>query len=72
MDEDEALRRHLSKLGKKGGPIGGRARMASMTAKQRKELAKKAAAARWGKKAAIASAKVAKTKAQSKPTKGAQ
>jgi len=47
MTEQEALRRHLSKLGKKGGPIGGRARMASLTAKQRKELAKKAAAARW-------------------------
>jgi hypothetical protein len=49
MTEQEALRRHLSKLGKKGGPIGGKARMASLTAKQRKELAKKAAAARWGK-----------------------
>ena len=49
-DEHEALRRHLSKLGKKGGPIGGKARMASLTAKQRKQLAKKAAAARWGKK----------------------
>jgi hypothetical protein len=47
MDEQEALRRHLSRLGKKGGPIGGRARMASLTPKQRTELAKKAAAARW-------------------------
>jgi hypothetical protein len=47
MDEQEALRRHLSKLGKKGGPIGGKARMASLTPKQRKELAKKAAVARW-------------------------
>lgn len=47
MDEQEALRRHLSKLGKKGGPIGGRARMASLTPKQRTALAKKAAAARW-------------------------
>jgi hypothetical protein len=49
MNEKEALRRHLSKLGKKGGPKGGKARMASMTPKQRKELAQKAAAARWGK-----------------------
>jgi hypothetical protein len=48
MTEQEALRRHLSKLGKKGGPIGGKARMAMLTPKQRKELAKRAAAARWG------------------------
>ncbi|MGA2580294.1 MAG: hypothetical protein ABSH24_30215 [Bryobacteraceae bacterium] len=47
MDEQEALRRHLSKLGKKGGTKGGKARMASLTPKQRKQLAKKAAAARW-------------------------
>jgi hypothetical protein len=47
MNEKEALRRHLSKLGKVGGPKGGRARMASLTPKQRKELAKKAARARW-------------------------
>jgi hypothetical protein len=52
MNEDEALRRHLSKLGKKGGPIGGKARMASLTPKQRKELAKKGAAARWATAAA--------------------
>jgi hypothetical protein len=50
MDEQEALRRHLSKLGKKGGTIGGRARMASLTPKQRTALAKKAAAARWKRK----------------------
>jgi hypothetical protein len=31
----------------KGGPAGGKDRMASLTAKQRRELAKKAAAARW-------------------------
>jgi hypothetical protein len=47
MTEKEALRRHLSKLGKKGGPKGGKARMAMLTPKQRRELAKKAAAARW-------------------------
>jgi hypothetical protein len=48
MNEQEALRRHLSKLGKKGGTKGGKARMASLTPEQRQELAKKAAAARWG------------------------
>jgi hypothetical protein len=47
MNEQEALRRHLSKLGKKGGTKGGKARMASLTPEHRKELAKKAAAARW-------------------------
>jgi hypothetical protein len=45
-DEQEALRRHLSKLGKKGGPIGGKARMASLTGTERTALATKAAAAR--------------------------
>ena len=49
MTEEEALRRHLSKLGKKGGLKGGPARMATLTPKQRTALAKKAAAARWGK-----------------------
>ena len=50
MNDDEILRRHLSELGKKGGPKGGKARMKSLTARQRTNLAKKAAAARWGKK----------------------
>lgn len=34
-------------LGSKGGKIGGKARAASLTAEQRSEIAKKAAAARW-------------------------
>lgn len=34
-------------LGRRGGLKGGRARMDSMTAKERQELAKKAAKARW-------------------------
>lgn len=34
--------------GRKGGLKGGNSRMASMTAEQRKELALKAAGARWG------------------------
>lgn len=37
-------------LGRKGGLKGGKARAESMTAKQRAEIAKKAAAARWHKK----------------------
>jgi hypothetical protein len=35
--------------GKAGGSKGGKARMASLTPNQRKALATKAAAARWGK-----------------------
>ena len=34
-------------LGRKGGMKGGKARAANMTAKQRREAAKKAATARW-------------------------
>lgn len=50
MNEKDVLRKHLSKLGKKGGKKGGKARMASLTQNQRKALAKKGAAARWEKK----------------------
>lgn len=37
-------------LGRKGGLKGGKARAAALTAKRRREIAKKAAAARWGTK----------------------
>lgn len=37
-------------LGRKGGLKGGHARAKSMTAEERKESARKAAEARWGKK----------------------
>lgn len=37
-------------LGRRGGLKGGKARMASLTPAQRKESARKAAEARWGKK----------------------
>ncbi len=36
-------------LGRKGGLVGGKARAAKLTPEQRSEIAKKAAAARWGK-----------------------
>jgi hypothetical protein len=36
-------------LGKLGGAKGGKARAKALTAKQRSEIAKKAAAKRWGK-----------------------
>jgi hypothetical protein len=35
-------------LGRQGGLKGGKARAKSLTAKRRKEIAQKAAAARWG------------------------
>jgi len=38
-------------LGRKGGLKGGHARAAKMTAKERQESARKAAMARWAKKA---------------------
>jgi hypothetical protein len=37
-------------LGRKGGLKGGKARAAKMTAEERSEAAKRAAAARWGKR----------------------
>jgi hypothetical protein len=37
-------------LGRLGGLKGGRARAASLSAKERQEIAREAAAARWGKK----------------------
>ena len=40
---------HAVALGKLGGAKGGKARAASLTAKKRSEIAKKAAAARWAK-----------------------
>jgi len=52
MNKKDVLREHLSRLGKKGGPAGGKARMKSLTSGERKKLAQKAAAARWGKKEA--------------------
>jgi hypothetical protein len=37
-------------LGRKGGLKGGRARMAQLSAEERRELGRKAASARWSKK----------------------
>jgi hypothetical protein len=51
MTKAEIIREHYSKIGKKGGKKGGPARMAVLTPEERRALAKKAAAARWGNKA---------------------
>lgn len=42
---------HAVALGRLGGKKGGRARAASLSKKRRSEIARKAAAARWKKKA---------------------
>ncbi|HEY2720097.1 MAG TPA: hypothetical protein VGI82_00135 [Chitinophagaceae bacterium] len=47
-NSDNELNAAAAALGKKGGKIGGPARAKSLSAKRRKEIAQKAAAARWG------------------------
>ena len=42
---------YFRKQGAKGGKIGGKIRAKKLSAAQRKEIAQKAAAKRWGKKA---------------------
>lgn len=39
---------YLAEIGRKGGLKGGKARAEKLSAKKRKEIAKKAASARWG------------------------
>jgi len=38
----------MAQLGKKGGKIGGKRRLETMTAKQRSKISRMAAKARWG------------------------
>ena len=45
------IRNVMREMGSKGGKKGGRTRMESLTPDERKQLAKKAAAARWKKAA---------------------
>ena len=40
----------MAELGRRGGKIGGKRRMETMTAKERTEIARKAAKARWSSK----------------------
>jgi hypothetical protein len=44
------LSRVMAALGRKGGKVGGKRRMETMTAEQRKKIASKAAKARWKKR----------------------
>jgi hypothetical protein len=43
------LSAYMASMGRKGGSIGGKRRLVTMTSAQRKAVAKKAAGARWGK-----------------------
>jgi hypothetical protein len=47
-DPDEGKNPHAVALGRAGGLKGGKARAAKLTPEQRTEIAKKAAAKRWG------------------------
>lgn len=49
MTEQDIIKAAAAALGRKGGLKGGPARKAALTQDQRTEIAKKAAAARWGK-----------------------
>jgi hypothetical protein len=44
------LSAYMAAMGRKGGMVGGKRRLVTMTAAQRKKIAAKAAAARWAKK----------------------
>ena len=46
------LSAYMAAMGRKGGLVGGKRRLVTMTPAQRKKVAAKAAAARWGKKKA--------------------
>jgi hypothetical protein len=49
MDVKRDVSAYLAEIGRRGGIKGGPARMAALTCKQRQELARKAANARWSK-----------------------
>jgi len=50
LEERSAISKYLSEIGRRGGLKGGKARATKLTLEQRKEIAQKAAEARWGKK----------------------
>lgn len=47
-----AISRVMAEMGRRGGKIGGKRRLETMTEQQRSDIALKAAKARWAKKAA--------------------
>ncbi len=50
IEEESKPEQDMKALGRKGGLKGGKARAEKLTPEQRKEIAKKAAQARWGNK----------------------
>ncbi len=48
--DSSVLSRIMSEMGKKGGKIGGKRRLVTMTPQERSQVALKAAKARWSKK----------------------
>ena len=44
------ISRVMAEMGRKGGRIGGKRRLETMTAKERRDVAKQGARARWSKK----------------------
>jgi hypothetical protein len=44
---NDAVSNYLARIGRKGGKASGKARMEKLTPEQRREVARKAAAARW-------------------------
>jgi hypothetical protein len=47
----KSISAYMAAMGRKGGKIGGKRRLQTMTPEQRKAIAAKAAGARWGKPA---------------------
>jgi hypothetical protein len=48
---DSDISRVMAAMGRRGGKIGGKRRLATMTPEQRREVAQKAAQTRWAKRA---------------------
>jgi hypothetical protein len=49
MKLDPRVRKAIQELGRQGGLIGGKARARNLDAERRREIARKAARARWSK-----------------------
>lgn len=49
LKESDLVKLAASAMGRKGGKKGGKARAKALSSERRSEIAKKAAAARWGK-----------------------
>ena len=57
-EKSDPVKAYLASIGRKGGLKGGKARAESLSARKRKEIAKKAAEARWKGKRAKTTTKI--------------